>query len=144
MRCVDVNILINAHRPESARHDEFRAWLDEARNGPEPLGLIPLVAGGFLRTVTNHRVYRDPTPLPVALAFVDALREAPATGAVIPGARHWSIFADLCLRVDAKANVVPDAFLAAIALEQGATWVTADRGFSRFPGLRWVHPLGDS
>jgi predicted nucleic acid-binding protein len=62
---------------------------------------------------------------------------------VTPGERHWSVFADLCRAVGATGDVVLDAFLAALAIEQGATWVTADRGFARFPGLRWEHPLDD-
>jgi len=60
---------------------------------------------------------------------------------VRPGARHWSIFRKLWHDASARGNLVPDAFLAALAIEQGATWVTTDRGFARFPGLRWRVPL---
>jgi toxin-antitoxin system PIN domain toxin len=141
MRCVDVSILVYAHRPESPDHDLFRAWLDAARRHPEPLGVSDLVLSGFLRLVTNPRIFREPTPLEIALRFVEAIRDSPAAIPVTPGDRHWAIFTDLCTRVDAKANTVPDAYLAALAIEHGATWVTADRGFGRFPYLRWAHPL---
>jgi toxin-antitoxin system PIN domain toxin len=141
MRCVDVNILVFAHRPESARHNEYRGWLESARAGHEPLGLSDIVLSGFVRVVTHPRVFREPTPLATALAFADALRASPAAHALLPGERHWPIFVDLCRRTDATGNLVLDAFLAALALEHGATWVTADRGFGRFPGLRWRHPL---
>lgn len=57
-----------------------------------------------------------------------------------PGERHWSIFTGLCRDVAARGNTIPDAYLAAIAIEQSATWVTADRGFARFPDLRVEHP----
>ena len=141
MHCVDVNILVNAHRPEAAHHERYRDWLDAARRSDEPLGLIPVVASGFLRVVTHPRIFNEPTPIDRTLAFVQALRDSPATTTVTPGPRHWDLFASLCAHVGATGNTVPDAFLAALAIEQNATWVTADRGFARFPGLRWEHPL---
>ena len=141
MRCVDVNVLVYAHRPEAPNHTGHHAWLEDARRGAEPLGLPAIVASGFLRVVTHPRIFKEPTPLDIALEFVEILRASPATVPVLPGEQHWQIFADLCKRVDARGNKVPDAFLAAIAIEQGATWVSADRGFAGFPGLRWVHPL---
>ena len=85
MRCVDVNVLVYAHRPESPHHDRYRACLDEARLGREPLGLSDLVASGFLRVVTHPRVFREPSPLDVATEFVAALRGSPATTPVGAG-----------------------------------------------------------
>ncbi len=141
MLCVDVNLLVYAHRPESPDHVAYRAWLDTARKGAEPVGLPAVVASGFLRVVTHPRIFKEPTALITALDFVGVLQDSPAVVPVLPGARHWSIFSKLCREVDARGNAIPDAFLAAIAIEQGATWVSADRGFARYPGLRWVHPL---
>ena len=143
MRCVDVNVLVYAHRPEAPNHPRFLDWLEQARTGAEPLGLAPVVASGFLRVVTHPRVFKEPTPLNSALEFIDVLSKSPATVQVVPGERHWQIFTDLCDRIDATGNKIPDAFLAALAIEQAATWVSADRGFAGFPGLRWVHPLED-
>lgn len=141
MRCVDVNVLVYAHRLESPDHDLYREWLDAARKGNEPLGLSDLVASGFLRVVTHPRIFREPTPIDVALQFIDALKSSPATTSFFPGERHWEIFIDLCRRVGAKGNLIPDAFLAAMAIEHGTTWVSADRGIARFPDLRLLHPL---
>lgn len=141
MRCVDVNVLVYAHRPESPGHGEMRTWLDDARRGATPLGVAEIVASGFLRIVTHPKIFKEPTPLPVALDFVAALHDAPAVKVVTPGPRQWAIFEDLCRRTTATGNTIPDAFLAAMAIELGATWVTADRAFARFPGLRWEHPL---
>lgn len=143
MRCVDVDVLVFAHRPEAPGHARFRRWLDDARQAQEPLGLSDVVLSGFLRVVTHTRIFRQPTPLPVALEFARGLTRSPSVLRIAPGERHWDIFVDLCRRVDATGNLIPDAFLAALAIEQGATWVTADRGFARFPGLRWVNPLDD-
>lgn len=141
MRCVDVNVLVYAHRPEASRHDEFRRWLDAARREDAPLGIADWVLSGFLRVVTNPKILKEPTPLAIALDFADSLRRAPAVIPLTPGERHWSIFTGLCEAVEASGNLVPDAYLAAIAIESGGTWITADRGFARFPGLRWAHPL---
>lgn len=140
----DVNAFIYAHRLESPRAEEHRAWLTSALEGPEPFGVSELVLSSFLRIVTNHRIYREPTPPPVALEFCQAVLRAPASVAVRPGSRHWDIFAGLVDTVGARANTVPDAYLAALAIEHGATWVTTDRGFARFPALRWRSPLGPS
>ena len=100
-----------------------------------------MVLSGFLRVVTHPRVFKEPTPLETALEFVEAVRGSPAVIPMEPGDRHWEIFADICRRLDARGNTVPDAYLAAIAVEQGATFVSADRGFAGFPGLRWIDPL---
>jgi uncharacterized protein len=143
MLLADVNVLVYAHRPESRQHEEYRAWLSAGLSGPEPFGVSELVLSGFLRIVTHHRVYIEPTPTDVALAFCAAVLDAPASVPVRPGPRHWSLFAGLCSAVGAKGNVIPDAFHAALAIEHGATWMTTDRGFARFPGLRWAVPLGE-
>lgn len=141
MRCVDVNVLVYAHRLESPDHQGHAEWLESARTADEPLGLIPHVASGFLRIVTHARIFREPTPLSTALEFLDALWDSPSVTAVAPGERHWAMFRAACAGVDATGNRVPDAFLAAVAMEHNATWVSADRDFARFQGLRWEHPL---
>ena len=70
-----------------------------------------------------------------------ALREQPNRVPVDPGPRHWTIFERLCQESRAKGNLVADAYLAALAIESGCEWVTTDRDYSRFPGLRWQSPL---
>jgi uncharacterized protein len=99
------------------------------------------VLSGFLRVVTHPRVFAAPTPIETALAFADALRGHRNAVVIAPGARHWDIFTELCRAAEAKGNLVPDAYLAALAIESGSDWITADRGFARFPRLRWRHPL---
>lgn len=141
MRCVDVNVLVNAHRVDAPDHERHLAWLDEARVAAEPLGLSDIVLSGFLRVVTHPKVFRDPTPPVTALEFAENVRRSPAAVAISPGERHWEIFTDLCRSADARGNLVPDAFLAALAIENNATFVTADRGFHRFPALRVEHPV---
>jgi toxin-antitoxin system PIN domain toxin len=139
----DVNILIDAHRLDSPDHARSKRWLEDRLNALEPFGVSELVLSAFVRIVTNHRVMR-PAALPAeALDFCDVVLAAPVSVVVAPGPRHWSIFADLVRTVDARANVVRDAYLAALAIENGATFVTRDRGFTRFPGLRLLDPRAE-
>jgi hypothetical protein len=102
-----------------------------------------LALSGFVRVVTNPRVFLAPTPIDVALAAASNLRQRANCVIVQPSGRHWEIFSQLCRAVDAKGNTVADAYHAALAIESGSEWITADRGFARFPALRWRHPLDD-
>lgn len=137
----DVNVLVYAHREDAVRHGEYRAWLESVLNSDSSFGLSSLVLSGFLRVVTHPRVFRDPTPLGVALKFAGGLRDHRNVVMIDPGDRHWNIFERLCQAVAARGNLVADAYLAALAIEAGAEWVTTDRDYARFPGLRWRHPL---
>lgn len=137
----DVNVLVYAHREDAARHAEFRDWLEGILRGPAAYGMSDLVLSGFVRVVTHPRVFERPTPLPEALSFVAAVRDRENRLPVRPGARHWEIFRSLCDGAGVRGNLVPDAWLAALAIESGSEWVTTDRDFTRFPGLRMRHPL---
>ncbi len=139
----DVGVLVYAHRRDAVEHGEYRAWLEDVVNGEKAFGLSDLVLGGFLRVVTHPRVFVRPTPLARALEFVDALSGAPNRVRLEPGERHWSIFVRLCRETAVRGNLVPDAYLAALAIESGAEWITTDRDFARFGGLKWRHPLQD-
>lgn len=138
MTLVDANVLINAHREENRGHAFYRRWLTESLEGPETFFYCELVLSTFVRVVTHPRVYRTPTPLPTALAFAAGIRSRPNGVSIMPGARHWGIFERLCRLSGATGNLIPDAYLAALAVEADATWVTADRDFAVFgPELRW-------
>ena len=100
-----------------------------------------LVLSGFVRVATHPRVFDPPAGTKQALEFADAVRAQPTAVIVAPADRHWAIFERLCTTAGARGNIVPDAYLAALAIETGAELVTTDRDFSRFPGLRWRHPL---
>lgn len=141
MLVADVNVFVYAHRRESPRHLDHKRWLEAALAADEPFGVSELALSGFLRIVTNHRIYREPTAPVDAMAFCDAVLDAPGAQPLRPGPRHWPIFRSLALDAGARANTIPDAYHAALAVENGATWVTHDAGFARFPGLRWRRPL---
>ncbi|SDU74058.1 toxin-antitoxin system PIN domain toxin [Jiangella alkaliphila] len=132
----DVNILVYAHRGELPQHPPHREWLQGLLDGMESYAVSDAVLNGFLRLVTNRRVFRTPTPLDDALRFADAVRHRPQAIVVAPGPRHWPIFEQLCRDAGATGRDVPDAHLAAVAIEHGCEFVTADKGFARFKGLR--------
>jgi uncharacterized protein len=137
----DVNVLVYAHREDAGDHADYRARLERLVNGAEAFGLADIVLSGFLRIVTHPRIFASATPMPQALRFVEVLRSRPNAVPVAPGARHWEIFSNLCRIPGTRGNHIPDAFLAALAIESGSEWLTTDRGFARFAGLRWRHPL---
>ncbi len=137
----DVNLLVYAHREDTENHAAYRDWLGGVVNADQAYGMSDLVLSGFVRVVTHPRVFREPSPIAAALRFANELLGQPHCVPVRPGPRHWGIFSRLCLESGAKGNLVPDAFLAALAVEAGCEWITTDRDFSRFKGLRWRHPL---
>lgn len=122
-------------------HAGFSEWLASVVNGDAVYGMSDLVLSSFIRVVTNPRVFNEPTLFDEALAATQALRTRPNCVLLSPGPAHWDIFVKLCQDAGAKGDLVADAYLAALAIESGSEWVTTDRDFSRFPGLRWRHPL---
>ena len=113
-------------------------------NRDEAYAVSELVLSGFLRIVTHPKIFKVPTPLEVALQFAEALRDRPNAVLIGPDDRHWYIFTHLCRTANAKGNLVPDAYHAALAIESGCEWITTDRDFARFDGLQWRHPLSRS
>ena len=140
MVLADVNILINAFRPDAPEHARCRAWLEAVAAGESRFGMSPQVLSSVVRIVTNPRAFRIPDPVDVALEFCRAVLDQPHCVLIRPGDRHWSIFARLCIESGAKGNLVPDAWFAALAIEHGCEWVTLDRDFAKFPGLKWGTP----
>jgi toxin-antitoxin system PIN domain toxin len=137
----DVNVLVHAHRVEADDHGRYRDWLAELLNGEPAFGMSDLVLSALLRLFTSPRVFASPATTSEALRAVTLIRDRPNCRPLSPGPRHWSIFTRLCVEAAPRGNLVADAYHAALAIEHGCQWVTTDRDFSRFTGLRWSHPL---
>jgi uncharacterized protein len=137
----DVNVLLNAHRPGQEHHDVARRLLETVVNAPAPFAISESVLAAFVRIATHPRAFVVPTPLVVALGFANSLLVRSNARVVRAGDRHWRIFEDLCRRTQAQGNLVADATHAALAVEHGCEWISFDRDFAKFPGLRWRHPL---
>jgi toxin-antitoxin system PIN domain toxin len=143
MQLLDVNILVHAHREDASLHAEVNGWINQVFARFGGIAVSELVLSGVLRVITHPKVFKIPTPLDTALEFIDDFRRRPNVHILNPGARHWQIFIGLCRDHEAKGNLVPDAYHAALSLEHGCQWVSLDRGFARFPVLDWVHPLDE-
>lgn len=144
MILADVNVLVYAHRKDSRDHERYHEWLVKALAAPEPFGVNDHILSDVLRVLTHPKVFDPPSPLEDALAFVLEVRGAPSSVPVRPGARHWTLFEELCRTCNARGNLIPDAYFAALAIESGSRWNTTDRDYARFPGLEWRHPLEES
>jgi len=137
----DVNVLLYALRPDLPNHEHYRGWLHSVVNSESVYGMSPQVLSSVIRIATHARAFVNPTPLAVALQFAETLMEPQHCELVVPGPQHWSIFTRLCQRCEARGNLVQDAWFAALAIECGAEWITTDRDYARFAGLRWRAPL---
>jgi toxin-antitoxin system PIN domain toxin len=132
----DVNVLLAGFRVDHVYHRPARAFLERARSGTEVLGLSDFALASAVRLATNPRIFEDPDSAAAILDYLDAVLEPPGQ-LIRAGATHWPRFTELCRRLHLRGNLIPDAYLAALALEQAAELVTFDRGFGRYPGLRW-------
>jgi uncharacterized protein len=141
MLLVDINVMIYAHRADVDRHEEYREWMQALVDGPEPYAVTDSAVAGLVRIVTNPRIYQRPATIDEALTYADQVRNQPHAHVISPGPRFWDLFAELCRKARACGDLIPDAYLAALAIEHGCEVVTADRDFGKFPGLRWRHPL---
>ncbi len=140
MRKPDVNILVYAHREESQNHARYAQWVTSMATGPEPFALSEPVLQGFVKVVTNPKVFNPPSSIAQAFKFIDALRARPQCVMIRPGAAHWNIFRQLCEAGPLTSKLTADAAHAALAIETGCEWVSADTDFVRFaPTLRWQH-----
>jgi toxin-antitoxin system PIN domain toxin len=137
----DVNVLVYAHRKDAVDHTRYRQWLEGILQSGQPYGMSDHVLSGFLRVVTHPRVFMPPSPIRSALDFARQVRQPPNCRVIAPSSRHWQIFTGLCQSLSASGNLVPDVWFAALAIESDCEWVTTDRDYERFPGLRCRHPL---
>jgi len=138
---VDANLLLYAVDETSAHHIAAGSWLQEVLNGDSRVGLPWQTVGAFLRISTHPRVTEHPLSAADAWRYVQDWLAVPI--AWIPPATDATarVYARLCAQVEITGNLVPDAQLAALAIENGVEIASADTDFLRFPGLRWMNPL---
>ena len=141
MRLVDANLLVYAHVADFAQHRAARAWLDDKLNGTTPLGLPWSSLLAFARLVSNPRIFERPEPIATAWQQVESWLDAPASWIPLATDRHRKILAHLLKTPNLRADHIPDAHLAALAIGHGLTLCSTDTDFARFPDLSWENPL---
>ena len=140
MMLVDANVLLYAYQPRAIHHDRCRLWMEEAFSGDEPVCIAWVTVLAFLRIATHPRVFEAPLTTSEAVEIVSSWLGRDAVSVLEAGERCWEILRALVVDAQASGPLVMDAFLAALAIENGATLVTTDRDFARFPKLRRVDP----
>lgn len=138
---VDANLLLYAVDVRSPHHEPAAAWLEEVLNGPRLVGLPWQTIGAFVRIITHPRVTSRPLSADAAWGYVSSWLTAGSTWVPPATERTASVLAELGSRLRITGNLVPDAQLAALAIEHGLVVLSADSDFARFPGLRWENPV---
>ena len=141
MKLLDLNLLIYAVNEDTANHNTAKSWLETQFNGTESIGIPWIVILGFLRIMTNGKIFPNPLTEEAALNLIDAWLQHPLIQIPEPGVNHWSLVKELILETGTAGNLTSDIHLAAIAIEHGAKLYTLDADFSRFKGLRWEKPF---
>lgn len=138
---VDANLLLLAVDAAAPRHARAAAWLTEQLNGDRRVGLPWESLAAFVRIVSHPRATPRPLSAEQAWQFVDEWLAAPSVWIPIATERHAEVFGDLVRRYRVTGNLVPDAHLAAIAIEHGLELCSADTDFARFTEVRWTDPI---
>ncbi|HEY1841064.1 MAG TPA: TA system VapC family ribonuclease toxin [Mycobacterium sp.] len=138
---VDANLLLYAVDENSSHNEAAAAWLQQALDGDSRVGIPWQTIGAFLRIATHPRVTENPLPAADAWGYIEEWLAVPVVW--IPTATQLTarVYGRLCEQVEITGNLVPDAQLAALAIEHGVEIASADTDFMRFPGLRWTNPL---
>ncbi|MGH3098414.1 MAG: TA system VapC family ribonuclease toxin [Streptosporangiales bacterium] len=144
MILLDANLLVYAYVADYEQHADAREWLEQQLADSPRVGFPWPAMLAFMRLVTNPRLFPSPAAIGDAWSQVRSWLSAPSAWVPVPGGQHRSLLGR-CLSVHGlAANDVPNAHLAALALEHGLALATNDAGFARFPGLRWFNPLAET
>lgn len=141
MILVDANLLVYAHVASMPQHRAARAWLDGRLNSGEIVGLPWASLLAFARLVTNPRIFERALPMAQAWKQIESWLDCRVVRVPVPTERHREVLAPLIRAVAGRSNLVPDAHLAALAIEHGLVLCSTDSDFARFQGLRWDNPI---
>ncbi len=136
----DVNVLVNAFRRDARDHERCHSWLSGVVASESRYAMSPQVLSGVMRVATHPKVFGHPSDIAEVSRFCNVLLDQPNCSVVMPGQRHWSIFQRLVGAARARGNLISDAWFAALAIESGTEWITLDRDYAKFSGLRWRRP----
>lgn len=138
---LDANLLLYAVHQRAEQHERAAAWLTEQLNGHRRVGFPWQSINAFLRISTHPRAFERPLDAATAWGRVTDWLAAPVAWLPEPGREYRRVLGDLVGTYDVRGNLVPDAALAALAIENGVTLISTDTDFARFRELRWENPL---
>jgi toxin-antitoxin system PIN domain toxin len=138
----DVNLLVYAYDSSSRHHERARRWWEDCLNGTQMIGLSWVAVLGFIRLLTNPRIFQNPYTPEELLIIVESWLEQPHVKFIQPSDRHFTLISGLIREVGTAGNLTTDAHLAALAMERGMTLQSTDVDFTRFAGLKWKNPIG--
>ena len=141
MKAVDVNLVVYLARSDLPFHLQAVEWFEKRFSTGERIFLFELVLSSAMRILSNRRVFKEPMPSEKVIDFIEALVGQPEVVIVRGGENHWKIFIDLCKKMKAKGDTIPDLYFAALALEKGLMWYSTDRDFAKIPLFQWQHPF---
>ena len=144
MIVLDANLLLYAYNSRAPNHAQARHWVEEVFSGTEAVGLPWQTVSAFLRIITNRQLIGERLSMEEAAAVVEEWAAMPVVHLLAPGVRHWAFFRRMLVEGKVSGPMTTDAQLAALTMENGGVLYTADRDFARFPGLKWVDPLGEA
>ena len=137
----DINLLVYASNTQSRFHKSASEWWKKILNAEEPIALPGICISGFVRIMTHPKILAEPLDAGEAFSIVDSWLLSPSLEIMYPEAGHFSIFQRLCIEASARGKITTDAYIAATAIEQGATIYTNDSDFSRFNEVKCKNPL---
>lgn len=141
MILVDANLLLYAHNADAAEHSMARAWLEKEFSQPYRVGLPWPSLLAFMRLACNPAVVPAALRPAMAWQYVEEWLALDNVWIPEPGPRHAAILGGFCGLSQMTGRLVPDAHLAALAIEHGLTLCSTDGDFAKFPGLKWLNPL---
>ena len=136
----DVNLLVYAYDETSDFHESAASWLEEVLTTGQVFFSWQTISG-FLRIVTNRRIFHNPLDITRAIEIVESWLDLDNTYIVSLEKKNWPLFKDMLINGQSDGNLVMDAHLAAMAASSGATLASTDRDFARFPAVQLLNPL---
>jgi toxin-antitoxin system PIN domain toxin len=140
----DVNLLVYAYDSTSRHHEAACQWWEDRLNGSQMVGLSWVAVLGFIRLLTNPRIFQNPYPPGEILEIVESWLEMPQVKFIHPAEGHFTLLSSMIKEVGAAGNLTTDAHLATLAIERGMILHTTDADFARFPSLKWINPIAKS
>ncbi len=137
---IDANLLLYAVDTQSPHHHAASTWLTAVLNGDRRVALPWQSIGAFVRIATHPKIMREPLTADGAAAYVDSWLACPVVWVPPTSSNTARIFTEILRQSGATGNLVPDAQLAALAIEHGLIVMSADTDFARFPDVRWENP----